>query len=110
AIRQLREEGMSGRAAVLEASRIRLRPILMTTVTTVLALIPMAIGLGTGDQMQRPLAVVILGGLSFSTALTLFMTPVLYELIHQRLDPDYGAPAAPGSAGPGSNGPTDAAG
>jgi HAE1 family hydrophobic/amphiphilic exporter-1 len=94
AVRQLRHEGMDGRAALMEASRIRLRPILMTSVTTVLGMIPMAIGIGTGDQMQRPLAVAILGGLSIGTVLTLFLTPVLYECIHQRIDPDYAkAPA-----------------
>jgi HAE1 family hydrophobic/amphiphilic exporter-1 len=85
-IRDLRIEGYGGRAALLEASRRRLRPILMTTVTTIVGLTPMALGLGTGDQMQRPLAITIIGGLGLSTVLTLFMTPALYELVHRRAD------------------------
>lgn len=85
-IRDLRAEGYGGRAALLEASRRRLRPILMTTVTTIVGLLPMALGLGTGDQMQRPLAITIIGGLGLSTVLTLFMTPALYELAHRRAD------------------------
>lgn len=85
-IRDLRAEGFGGRAALLEASRRRLRPILMTTVTTIVGLAPMALGLGTGDQMQRPLAITIIGGLGLSTVLTLFMTPALYELAHRRAD------------------------
>lgn len=88
-IRRLRKEGQAGRVAILEASRLRLRPILMTTVTTVCGMMPMAIGIGTGEQIQRPLALTIIGGLSITTALTLFLTPVLYEIIHARFDRDY---------------------
>ncbi len=83
-IRRLREdEGLAVRAAILEASRLRFRPIMMTTLTTVLAMVPMAIGLGTGEQIQRPLAVTIIGGLSLATVLTLYLTPVVYELVHR---------------------------
>lgn len=88
-IRRLRREGMPGRAAIMEASRLRFRPILMTTLSTVLAMVPMAIGIGTGEQIQRPLAITILGGLSIATALTLFLTPAAYEIMHRRLDRDY---------------------
>ncbi|MFN2371924.1 MAG: efflux RND transporter permease subunit [Candidatus Krumholzibacteriia bacterium] len=88
-IRRLREDGMAGRAAVLEAGLLRFRPIMMTTVTTVLAMVPMGLGLGTGEQMQRPLAITIIGGLSFATLLTLYLTPAAYELIHRRLDREY---------------------
>jgi HAE1 family hydrophobic/amphiphilic exporter-1 len=88
-IRRLRSEGRPGREAVLEASRLRFRPILMTTLTTVLAMVPMAVGIGTGEQIQRPLAVTIMGGLTLATLLTLFMTPAIYELLHRRLDADY---------------------
>ncbi|MBK7045372.1 MAG: efflux RND transporter permease subunit [bacterium] len=88
-IRDLRAEGLGGRAAIMEASSRRLRPILMTTVTTLVGLFPMALGLGTGDQMQRPLAITIIGGLGLSTILTLFMTPALYEIIHRRTDKRY---------------------
>jgi hydrophobic/amphiphilic exporter-1 (mainly G- bacteria), HAE1 family len=82
-IRRLRSEGMAGMAAIMQASSLRLRPILMTSVTTVLAMLPMAIGLGSGEQLQRPLAVTIIGGLSLTTALTLFYTPLLYMLGHK---------------------------
>ena len=88
-IRRLRGEGRPGRAAILEASSLRFRPIIMTTVTTVLAMIPMGLGLGTGEQMQRPLALTIIGGLSIATLLTLFLTPVVYEMLHRRTDKEY---------------------
>jgi HAE1 family hydrophobic/amphiphilic exporter-1 len=88
-IRRLREEGLGGRAAILEASTLRFRPIIMTTVTTVLAMVPMGLGLGTGEQMQRPLAITIIGGLSIATLLTLFLTPVVYEMLHRKTDREY---------------------
>jgi HAE1 family hydrophobic/amphiphilic exporter-1 len=82
-IRRLRhEEGLSVRGAVLEAGMLRFRPIIMTTLTTVLAMVPMGIGLGTGEQIQRPLAITIIGGLSIATWLTLYLTPTIYELVH----------------------------
>jgi len=91
-IRRIRkEEGLPGREAIYAASNLRLRPILMTTLTTVLAMVPMAMGLGTGEQMQRPLAITIIGGLTLATLLTLFLTPVVYELIHSRIDREYGS-------------------
>jgi multidrug efflux pump subunit AcrB len=55
----------------------------MTSATTVLAMVPMAIGLGSGEQLQRPLAITIIGGLTLTTLLTLFMTPALYQLAHR---------------------------
>jgi HAE1 family hydrophobic/amphiphilic exporter-1 len=82
-IRRLRSQGAGGSEAILEASRLRLRPILMTSATTVLAMVPMAIGLGSGEQLQRPLAVTIIGGLTLTTLLTLFVTPTLYRLAHR---------------------------
>ncbi|MCP4292526.1 MAG: efflux RND transporter permease subunit [bacterium] len=88
-IRRLRENGLPGRQAILEASTLRFRPIIMTTVTTVLAMMPMGLGLGTGEQMQRPLAITIIGGLSIATMLTLFLTPVVYEMLHSRTDREY---------------------
>ncbi len=81
--RRLRGEGMDGTEAIFEASRLRLRPILMTSATTVLAMVPMAIGLGSGEQLQRPLAITIIGGLTLTTLLTLFLTPTLYQLAHR---------------------------
>ncbi len=82
-IRRLRADGMPGRDAILEASRLRVRPIIMTTLTTVLAMIPMGLGLGSGEQLQRPLAITIIGGLTVTTALTLLYTPLLYEIAHR---------------------------
>ncbi len=81
--RRLRSDGMDGYEAILEASRIRLRPILMTSASTILAMIPLAIGLGSGEQLQRPLALTIIGGLFLTTTLTLFFTPILYQIAHR---------------------------
>ena len=72
------EMGRSRDAAVLEASQTRLRPILMTTMTAILGLIPLALGLGAGAEMQKPLAVAVVGGLAFSTILTLLVGPLIY--------------------------------
>jgi HAE1 family hydrophobic/amphiphilic exporter-1 len=83
AIRRLREEGMNGYEAILEAGRLRLRPIIMTSATTILAMFPMAIGMGGGEQLQRPLALTIMGGLFLTTALTIFYTPIFYMLAHR---------------------------
>jgi HAE1 family hydrophobic/amphiphilic exporter-1 len=79
--RQLRREGMSAREALLEAGPVRLRPITMTTLTTVLGLIPMAIGWGEGAEIRTPMAITVIGGLTLSTLLTLIFIPVVYEWI-----------------------------
>jgi hypothetical protein len=68
------------RAAILEAGRVRLRPIIMTTVTTVLGLTPMALGIGRGADLRAPLAIAVIGGLISATALTLVVVPVAYDL------------------------------
>ncbi len=83
---QLRERGMSTLDAVLEAGRIRLRPILMTSVATVMGALPIALGLGAGAMSRRPLGYAIVGGLIFSTALTLFVIPVAYLLFDRLLE------------------------
>jgi HAE1 family hydrophobic/amphiphilic exporter-1 len=75
---QRREHGMPVAEAVMEAGRLRLRPILMTTTTTVLALLPLALGIGPGAEMQAPLARVVIGGLTASTLVTLVLVPVAY--------------------------------
>jgi len=80
----MRERGRSIREAILEAARLRLRPILMTTLTTVVGMLPLAIGIGEGSEMLRPLAVTIVAGLSFSMLVSLLLVPVLYELTHLR--------------------------
>jgi HAE1 family hydrophobic/amphiphilic exporter-1 len=75
----LRARGMERRAALALAGRVRLRPILMTTGTTVLGLLPMALGLGDGAEMRTPLAVTVIAGLAVSTLLTLVVIPVVYD-------------------------------
>ncbi len=80
-INQARGRGMELRAAILEAGRVRLRPILMTTVTTVLGLAPMALGIGRGADLRAPLAVAVIGGLVVATSLTLIVVPVVYSLV-----------------------------
>jgi multidrug efflux pump len=79
-INQLRERGLDTVAAALEAGRIRLRPILMTSVATIMGALPIALGLGAGSLSRRPLGFAIVGGLLFSTLLTLFVVPVVYVL------------------------------
>lgn len=73
-----RERGLGVREAVVQAARLRLRPILMTTLTTVLGLLPLALGLGAGANLQAPLARVVIGGLLASTLITLVLIPVVY--------------------------------
>ncbi|MFW6306313.1 MAG: efflux RND transporter permease subunit, partial [Bacillota bacterium] len=80
-INTLRDGGMSIRQALVEAGPVRLRPILMTTLTTILALLPLALGLGEGSEVQAPMAVVVIGGLTVATSLTLYLLPVLYSMI-----------------------------
>jgi multidrug efflux pump len=78
---QLKDRGMETLEAVLEAGRIRLRPILMTSVATIIAMMPIALGLGAGSASRRPLGYAIVGGMLFSTILTLFLVPVVYVLL-----------------------------
>ena len=73
-----RERGMSIRAAVVHGGRSRLRPILMTAATTILGMVPMAIGGGEGSEIWRPMGIAVIGGLTFSTLLTLLFVPALY--------------------------------
>jgi cobalt-zinc-cadmium resistance protein CzcA len=86
-IRSLREEGMSVDAAVITGALTRLRPVLMTALVASLGFVPMALATGTGAEVQRPLATVVIGGILSSTALTLLVLPLLYRLMH-RNDPE----------------------
>jgi hydrophobic/amphiphilic exporter-1 (mainly G- bacteria), HAE1 family len=79
-INTLRSRGMERREAILKAGPTRLRPILMTTLTTILGLIPLALGIGEGAEAQAPMATVVIGGLTTSTILTLVIVPVIYTL------------------------------
>jgi len=82
-INQRRAAGLSQRQAIEAAGRDRARPILMTTITTALGLLPLALGLGAGAEIRAPLAIAITGGLSGATVLTLFVVPVLVQLVSQ---------------------------
>lgn len=81
---QLRTRGMERRDAIVLAGSVRLRPILMTTLTTVLGLIPMLLATGEGSEIRRPMAITVMAGLSSSTLLTLFVIPMVYELFGDR--------------------------
>jgi hydrophobic/amphiphilic exporter-1 (mainly G- bacteria), HAE1 family len=96
-VKQLREEGMPVREALVQGGARRLRPILMTTATTALGLLPMAFGLGEGAELRQPLAITVIGGLLLSTLLTLVVIPVMYALVERahlvRVDSHAAGPA-----------------
>ena len=83
-INQLREGGMQRREAIIEASKTRIRPIFMTALTTVLGLVPIAMGLGFGSDLIQPVAVCCIGGLLYATAMTLLIIPVMYEIFSRK--------------------------
>jgi cobalt-zinc-cadmium resistance protein CzcA len=83
-IRNLREEGRSLDEAIHEGAITRLRPVLMTALVASLGFIPMALATGTGAEVQRPLATVVIGGILSSTALTLLVLPLLYRLVNEK--------------------------
>ncbi|MEE9392592.1 MAG: efflux RND transporter permease subunit [Planctomycetota bacterium] len=85
-INRLHRQGMPRREAIIKGGRMRLRPILMTTMTTVLGLVPMAISTGEGAEMRVPMAVTVIAGLISSTALTLVIIPVVYSLAHSGVE------------------------
>ncbi|WP_240377401.1 efflux RND transporter permease subunit [Bacillus piscicola] len=78
-INQMKEKGMPSREALVEAVRQRTRPILMTAITTILGVVPLALGIGEGTEIQQPMGIAVIGGLVSSTFLTLFVVPVLYS-------------------------------
>jgi len=81
--RRMREDGMPVREAVATAGRVRLRPILMTSLATIIGLMPMAIKLGTGSEAYAPLARAIIGGMSVSLLMTVFIVPAAYLLVYR---------------------------
>jgi CzcA family heavy metal efflux pump len=87
---RMQTEGIALEPAIREAARVRLRPILMTTLCTLFGLVPLALGLGAGSELQRPLALAVIGGLALSTPITLFVVPTFLVAIRGR---DYTLPA-----------------
>ena len=83
-INQLREKGMKKTEAIMEGGKSRLRPILMTTLTTTLGLLPLAIGFGDGAELRAPMGITVIGGLLVSTLLTLVVIPVMYSLMDRK--------------------------
>ena len=88
AINRLRRKGTAKFDAVLAAGHLRLRPILMTTLTTILGLLPMALSWGEGAELRTPLAITVISGLLFSTLITLVVIPAAYMLVPSRIEPD----------------------
>jgi len=85
-IRSLREQGLPLDTAIREGALTRLRPVLMTALVASLGFVPMALNVGTGAEVQRPLATVVIGGILSSTVLTLLVLPLLYQMAHRRED------------------------
>ncbi len=83
-INQLRLEGWERRDAIIEAGKTRMRPILMTAITTILGLMTMAMGIGNGADMMQPIAIVTVGGLIYATIMTLFVVPIMYDIFAKR--------------------------
>ncbi|MDX1583147.1 MAG: efflux RND transporter permease subunit [Thermoanaerobaculia bacterium] len=85
AVNQKRESGLPKRDAIIEAGQDRLRPILMTSATTILGLLPMALGIGEGAELRAPLAITVIGGLTVATFLTLIVIPVVYAIFDRKV-------------------------
>ena len=99
AVNQARQHGMDKHAAIIHAGKIRLRPILITKLTTILGLLPMAIGLGEGAEIRQPMAITVIGGVAISSVFTLLVIPVVYSLLDRKRFPagqQAGATAAAG--------------
>ncbi len=83
-INQLRADGMEKHEALLEAGVTRMRPILMTSLTTILGLAMTAVGLGSGNEMMQPIAIVCIGGMIYATLMTLFVVPIIYDIFNRK--------------------------
>lgn len=83
-VNQLRLNGLDKKSALILAGKTRIRPILMTALTTILGLLTLAMGIGTGAEMIQPMAIVTIGGLSYATVLTLFIVPVMYDILNRK--------------------------
>lgn len=105
-IEQFQDEGHTRQEAVIEAGAVRLRPILMTSLTTGAGMLPLALGIGEGSSLMQPLAIAVVGGLSVSTVLTLFVVPSAYLILHGIVDRLKGAvlrTEVPGTDAPPTN-------
>ncbi len=85
-INQLRRQGMSKKDAIIESSKTRLRPVLMTALTTIISMSTMAVGMGRGTEMAQPMALVVVGGLIYGTLLTLVIVPCIYDAFNREKD------------------------
>lgn len=83
-VNELRLDGMPKREALVQAGKMRMRPILMTALTTILSMSTMALGIGTGAEMGQAMAIVVIGGLTYATVLTLVIVPVIYDLLNRK--------------------------
>ncbi len=109
-VNQLREAGVAKREALVEGARSRLRPIVMTTLSTLFGFLPLALAFGEGAEVRAPMAITVMGGLAVSTLLTLLVIPVVYDLLDRKSDAEYAergrrarfavAPGAADAAGP----------
>ncbi|HET9483061.1 MAG TPA: efflux RND transporter permease subunit [Xanthomonadales bacterium] len=88
-VNQLREHGVPKRQAIAEAAESRLRPIMMTTIATLVGFAPLALGIGEGSEVRAPMAIAVIGGLAVSTLLTLLVIPIVYDLMDRRGDEAY---------------------
>ncbi len=105
-INQLVAEGMEPHEAIMAGVRMRLRPVLMTALTTILGLLPLALGLGTGVETVQPVAVVCIGGLVYATVTTLFIVPILYDVFRRKRGQKAAVPQT-GAPAPAENTPAD---
>ena len=108
-INQLRLEGMPRFEAIVRTGRTRIRPVLMTALTTILAMSTMAMAVGQGAEMTQPMAIVTIGGLTYATLLTLVVVPVLYDIFCRKAMKQADVDEAPGTAGPAAGGEAPAA-
>ena len=98
AVNQARERGLPKHEAIVEAGRLRLRPILITKLTTILGLLPMALGIGEGAEVRAPMAITVIGGVLLTTFLTLLVIPVVYSVLDRKHFPVAGTAPAPDPA------------
>lgn len=82
-INQARKEGVSKKEAIVDAGKTRLRPILMTAMTTIISMMTMAMGIGSGSEMMQPMAITMIGGMVYGTLLTLVVVPCIYDAFHK---------------------------